>query len=138
MNYLFGGYASVIGLKPLEEYFGIYNDALKGISGIEKCREHETQQDIWALRLLDSLVRTTILKNAFYSTAQNLGLEAKHVEGWKYRIISNDAVLVDLWQEIGIPRDRAYLCFPQNPEIKAKQKAFLLCFVKTLEDILKK
>jgi hypothetical protein len=122
-----------------QEYFDIVEKDLIYITSSEKCSDKARimESNIVALRLLRDLARTAILKNAFYSAAQNVGIKADHIEGWCYRASDNSNILVDLWQhnERGT---NSYLCFPMNPEIKDKQKAFLLCFVKTLEEILKK
>ena len=122
-----------------QEYFDIVETDLKYITSSEKCSDKARimEPNVVALRLLRDLARTTILKSAFYSAAQNIGIKADHIEGWCYRATDNGNVLVDLWQH-NTRRANSYLCFPMNSEIKDKQKAFLLCFVKTLEEILKK
>jgi hypothetical protein len=122
-----------------QEYFGIVEKDLKYVESSGKCSDKARimEPNVIALRLLGDLARTAILKSAFYSAAQNVGIKADHIEGWCYRASDNGDILVDLWQHNARGAD-SYLCFPMNQKINQKQKAFLLCFVKTLEEILKK
>jgi hypothetical protein len=121
-----------------EEYFEISDEDLrKYFTHSEKYSDNSDH--VWpnklSLGLQKYLGRTMILKNAFYSAAKNLGLNADHVNGWNYKITSNGStVLVDLQQS----GNDSCLRFPLNSDVKDKQKEFLLDFVKNLEEILKK
>ena len=119
-------------LSASENYFGVPDRDL--IYFVESGKWTEKSEEALCLKLRNSFVRTMILKNAFYSTAQNLGMKADHVDGWNYKVTSDGRkVLVGLQQS----GNSSYLRFPLNSD-KDKQKEFLLDFVKNLEEILKK
>jgi len=116
-----------------ENYFGIPDRDL--IYFVDSGKWAEKSEESLFLKLRNSFARTMILKNAFYSTAKNLKMNADHVEGWNYKVTSDGSnVLVGLQQS----ENGSYLRFPLDQKIREKQKEFLLDFVKNLEEILKK